>query len=134
MGWISDGVRWGLYGGIYLVIGLVLTMGRRVNLSFTEGGVGYQVSLKNWRWLDLSAIVIFLLFFFVEILLSGSALSDHAALVLFVLHAVRLAGWHTPGIWKCPLLWSLFAAYAFLVSGFLLHAFSRYFGSNLSLP
>ena len=78
----------------------------------------------------MSAIVIFLLFFFVEILFSGSALSAHAALVLFVLHAVRLAGWHTPGIWKRPLLWSLFVTYAFLVSGFLLHAFSRYFGWN----
>ena len=78
----------------------------------------------------MSAIVIFLLFFFVEILFSGSALSAYAALVFFVLHAVRLAGWHTPGIWKRPLLWSLFAAFAFLVSGFLLHAFSRDFGWN----
>ncbi len=33
-------------------------------------------------------------------------------------------GWHTHGIWKQPLLWSLFLAYAFLVIGFLLKAMS----------
>ena len=41
MGWFADGIRWGLYGGLYLIIGLVLTMGRRVIPFFTERGVGY---------------------------------------------------------------------------------------------
>ena len=63
MGWFADGIRWGLYGGLYLIIGLVLTMGRRVIPFFTERGVGYSVDLKNSNWLDLFGIVIFLFFF-----------------------------------------------------------------------
>ena len=47
MGWFADGIRWGLYGGLYLMIGLVLTMGRWVIPFFTERGVGYSVELKN---------------------------------------------------------------------------------------
>ena len=46
MGWFADGIRWGLYGGLYLIIGLVLTMGRRVIPFFTEREVGYSVKKK----------------------------------------------------------------------------------------
>ena len=111
MGWFADGIRWGLYGGLYLIIELVLTMGRRVIPFFTERGVGYPVQLKNWLWLDLSAIVVFLLFFVWELIFPGSKVSAQFALALFVLHTLRVSGWLTNGVWKRPLLWSLFAAY-----------------------
>ena len=130
MGWFADGIRWGLYGGLYLIIGLVLTMGRRVIPFFTERGVGYSVELKNSNWLDLCGIVIFLFFFAWELFFPGSVYSAHFALALFTIHAIRVSGWLTPGIWKKPLLWSLFAAYFFMISGFLLHAGNRYFGWN----
>ena len=90
MGWFVDDIRWGLYGGLYLIIGLVLTMGRRVIPFFTERGVGYQVQLKNWLCFDLSAIVVFLLFFVWELLYPGSKVSTHFALALFVLHILRV--------------------------------------------
>ena len=83
MGWFDDGIRWGLYGGLYLIIGLVLTMGRRVIPFFTERGVGYSVELKNSNWLDLCGIVIFLFFFAWELLFPGSDYSAHFALALF---------------------------------------------------
>ena len=51
-------------------------------------------------------------------------------MALFAIHAIRISGWLTPGIWKKPLLWSLFAAYLFMISGFLLHAGTHYFGWN----
>ena len=130
MGWFADGIRWGLYGGLYLIIGLVLTMGRRVIPFFTEHGVGYPVQLKNWLWLDLSAIVVFLLFFVWELLYPGSKVSAQFALALFVLHILRVSGWLTNGVWKRHLLWSLFAAYFFMISGFLIHAGSHHFGWN----
>ena len=40
--------------------------------------------------------------------------------LLVVAHTLRLAGWYTPGIWRKPLLWILFAGYVFLIIGFLL--------------
>ena len=90
MGWFDDGIRWGLYGGLYLIIGLVLTMGRRVIPFFTERGVGYSVELKNSNWLDLCGIVIFLFFFAWELLFHGSVYSAHFALALFAIHALSL--------------------------------------------
>ena len=111
MGWFADGIRWGLYGGLYLIIGLVLTMGRLVIPFFTERVVGYSVELKNSNWLDLCGIVIFLFFFAWEMFFPGSVYLAHFALALFTIPAIRISGWLTPGIWKKPLLWSLFAAY-----------------------
>jgi uncharacterized protein involved in response to NO len=35
--------------------------------------------------------------------------------------------WHTQGIWRKPLLWSLFVAFGFINLGFLLSAFSAIF-------
>ena len=92
MGWFADGIRWGLYGGLYLIIGLVLTMGRRVIPFFTERGVGYSVELKNSKWLDLFGIVIFLFFFAWELFFPGSDYSAHFALALFAIHAIRISG------------------------------------------
>lgn len=43
---------------------------------------------------------------------------------MFVVNAIRLAFWYRPGIWKKPLLWSLFTAFALIDAGFLLFALS----------
>ena len=54
MGWFADGIRWGLYGGLYLIIGLVLTMGRRV-IPFRMESLPRRACLRNGRdWLDLT--------------------------------------------------------------------------------
>ena len=39
MGWFVDGIRWGVYGGLYLIIGLVLSMGLRVIPFFDKFSV-----------------------------------------------------------------------------------------------
>jgi uncharacterized protein involved in response to NO len=122
LGFTEGGVRWGVYAGLYLIIGLILVMGRRVIPSFIETGVGYSVVLKNRRWLDLASMALFMLFFVVEVFTSSQWLGAWLAVALFSLHAVRAVGWHTPGIWRKPLLWSLYCAYLFIVSGFALHA------------
>ncbi|MDZ7841834.1 MAG: NnrS family protein [Gammaproteobacteria bacterium] len=128
LGYVGHGVHWGIYGGLYLVIGLILTMGRRVIPSFIERGVGYPVTLFNTRWMDLSSLVLFLALFVVEVFITDKALVPWLAGALFGVNAVRLAGWHTPGIWKKPLLWSLYLAYGFIVAGFLLLALSGFAG------
>lgn len=45
-----------------------------------------------------------------------------------LLYSVRLVGWYTSGIWKKPLLWSLYLAMIFIVVGFLLFTLSVYAG------
>jgi uncharacterized protein involved in response to NO len=126
-GWWDNGVRFGLYFGLYLIIALILTMLRRLIPFFTERGVGYSVTLTNRRWLDISSIVIFLVFFVCDLFFHAPQIAAASAVILFVLHSIRLYGWHTPGIWRKPLLWSLYAGYGFIVAGFLLYAASVFF-------
>ncbi|MDE1462897.1 NnrS family protein [Spartinivicinus poritis] len=125
-GILESGIRWGNYTGLYLIIGLILTMGRRVIPFFIERGVGYPVTLKNYLWLDISSLVIFLLFFIATVFTHYTIIAAWLAALLFVIHLVRIAGWYTKGIWRKPLLWSLYLAYDFIIIGFLLFALSGY--------
>ncbi len=132
-GELAQGIHLGLYGGLYLIIGLILTMARRVVPFFIERGVGYQVSLYNAKWLDISSIVLFIAFFVSELFLGTPQLSASCAAGLFVIHTIRLIGWHTPGLWKVPLLWSLYLALVFINLGFLLFVLSVYANVPVSL-
>lgn len=127
-GWIEQGVFWGLYGGLYLVLGLILTMGRRVIPYFIEQGVDYSVSLFNSKWLDISSLLFFLGFFVSELFLLNSALSARLAMLLFIVNAIRLIGWHTRGIWQRSLLWSIYLSFWFITCGFLLFAIADWAG------
>ncbi len=121
-GHLQHGVHWGLYGGLYLVLGLILVVGRRVIPGFIERGVGYPVTLVNRRSLDVSNLVLFVMLFVAEVFVHDSPSMPYLAIALFALNAVRLAGWYTRGIWGTPLLWGLYIAYAFVTLGFLLLA------------
>jgi uncharacterized protein involved in response to NO len=117
---LPDGVSWGLYSGLYLILALIFTMGRRVIPTFIERGVGYPVQLKNWKWLDVSSLLLFLVFWIADLLMPNAAPVALLAGILFVLHGARLAAWYTHGLWKKPLLWVLYLAYGSLVAGFAL--------------
>lgn len=111
-----------LYGGVFLIIGLILTMGRRVFPMFIQNGVDYPVTLINARWIDLGSLFGFLAFFIVELFLDLPLASQTLAAFLFVITTIRLIGWYTPGIWHSPLLWSLLGGLVAIDLGFLLYA------------
>lgn len=119
-----DGVRLGLYAGLYLVLSLILMIGRRVIPFFIERGVGYPFSARNRRWLDLTSLVLFLLFALADLFTDKAWIVALLAAVLFFLHGARLFGWYTPGIWSRPLLWVLILAYGSIILGFGLKAAS----------
>lgn len=119
---LDNGVYLGLYSGLYLVLALIFMLSRRVLPFFIERGVGYPVELRNRRWLDIGSLVLFAAFWIADL-----AWPDHPVVAvlaggLFVLHLWRWLGWYTPGIWKKPLLWSLYLAYAAIIAGFALKA------------
>ncbi|MDH5515664.1 MAG: NnrS family protein, partial [Gammaproteobacteria bacterium] len=122
LGLLDDGMRIGLYSGIYLVVALVFVLARRVFPFFIERGVGYAVELRNRTWLDMSSLVLFLAFWVADVLRPDSLPVALLALALLALHALRLAGWHTAGIWQKPLLWVLYLGYLWLVIAFALKA------------
>lgn len=134
LGIIENGIRIGLYSGVYLVIALIFVMGRRVMPFFIEKGVDDPVQLKNRPWLDISSLVLFLAFWIADIARPDSLPVAVLALALMVLHVIRLAGWHTPGIWKKPLLWVLYVGYGWLIAGFALKAAVVLFGISPFLP
>jgi len=111
-----------IYGGLYLVLGLVLFMGRRVIPFFAERGVGYPVELRNSRWNDIASWILLPSFMVSELMFATGAAGAAVAAALFLSNTWRLAGWYTPGIWRKPLLWSLYLAFALLTLGFLLRA------------
>ena len=124
LGQLDDGVRWGLYSGLYLILSLIFVMARRVVPFFIERGVGYPLQLVNRPWVDYSSLVFMLLFLLVDVFSGLSKLAAALAAALFVVHTIRLYDWYSPGVWKKPLLWVLFLGYGAAVLGFLLKALS----------
>lgn len=128
MGYLEQGIAWGLYTGLYLIVSLIFVMARRVLPFFIERGVGYPVTIKNWAWVDRSSLILLLVFLVADVFMHWEAIAAMMAALLVVVHGVRLYGWHTPGIWRKPLLWVLYVGYAGAVLGFLLKALTPLLG------
>jgi len=72
--------------------------------------------------LDISIMVLFLLFAIVDVFTSFTTVSALLAGVLFIFSIIRLVDWYTHGIWKKPLLWILYLGNVWIAVGFLLKA------------
>jgi len=127
------GIYIGLYLGLYLVLALIFIMSRRVIPFFIEKGVGYPIKLKNWKWLDISSLILFLGFCIADLFIINKLIVTFIAGILFLLHSTRLVAWYTPGIWNKPLLWVLYLAYVALTSGFGLKVMVYIFNLSPSL-
>ncbi len=124
LGYLDGGRRLGLYTALYIIVSLIMLLARRVIPFFIEKGVGYSVTLRNRRWLDLGSLLLMLVFIVFELFVVVPAIAAASAAALTVVHAWRLQGWYTHGIWKKPLLWVLYLGYAWLIAGFLLKTLS----------
>lgn len=115
-----SGQRKALRFAVYMIVSLILTIARRILPFFIERGVGYPVTLRNSRFLDISSLVLLIIFSIVDVFFYMPNVVAVICLLLAIIHTIRLSGWHTPGVWKKPLLWILFIGYAFIICGFLL--------------
>ena len=127
LGW-SNGIRFSLYLGVFVILAIVLTIGRRVTPFFTERGVGYPFTPKNSALLDRACLATFTAFFILKVFTPWTEAAALFALATAACNGWRLAGWYTRGIWHRPLLWSIHLAFAAMIFGFLL------FGSQLFWP
>lgn len=128
LGHLDQGVRWGLYTGLYIVLALIFVMARRVLPFFIERGVDETFTPRNRLWIDIASLVLFLAWAILDVFTRQVTLLAWISLGLLLLHAWRLKDWYTPGIWRKPLLWSIYLAYAFLPLGFLLKALTVWQG------
>ena len=122
LGLVDGGAHLGLHGGLYLVLGIVLFMGRRVIPFFTESGLGHPVEMKNDRWNDVATFILFPAFLLSEVFFQNHFTGALLAAALFILNSLRVNSWHTLEIWQKPLLWGLFAAFIMINLGFMLRA------------
>ena len=123
---LDNGIRMGLYTGLYTIISLIMLMGHRVIPFFIEKGVGYPIKLRDHPWITYTSLALMLVFLVVEVYYPLPMVAAVTAILLVIIHALRLFGWHTVGIWKKPLLWILYVGYGWIVIGFILYA-SAYF-------
>lgn len=126
--------RIGLYLGFYLIIGVVLTIGRRVIPMFIERGVDEDIKVKNSVILDAICLGYFLLFMLVDVFYPKPIFVSFFAGGVAVINLIRLFGWHAQGIWHKPLLWSLYAAFLGICLSFILFAIQPWLAFSHSLP
>lgn len=127
MGVLAEGIQWGLYSAIYMIIALVLVMLRRVMPMFIINGIDGEVELKNRAWVDNASLILLLCLWLVDVFTDFNQVTAILAVALTVLHAIRLAGWYTNKVWSKPLVWILVIAYTFIIIGFALTAAKVYF-------
>jgi len=124
MGVLDDGVQWGLYSALYMIIALIFVMMRRVMPMFIKNGIDGDVEVTNRAWVDHSSLVLLVCLWISDVFTEYDNLTAIFAVLLTLLHALRLAGWYTSKIWSKSLVWILVAAYASFILGFALKALS----------
>jgi uncharacterized protein involved in response to NO len=127
LGLLEEGIQWGLYSGLYMIMALLLVMARRVIPFFIEKGTDSGVKVKNWKWVDNTSLVLLLMLWIADVFTHFKTAASLLAAALFVVHVIRLSGWYTHGLWTKPLLWVLYVAYMFIVIGFMLKADELWF-------
>lgn len=132
-GVLVEGVQWGLYSALYMIIALIMVMLRRVMPMFIKNGIDGEYEAVNRFWLDMSSLVLLLVLWLLDVFTAYEQLTAIIALALAVLHFVRLSGWYSNRIWSKPLVWVLVVAYGFIILGFALKAASVYLGVSVFL-
>lgn len=117
-GILTSGMQFAINGAVLLFISLILMIGRRVIPFFIERGTETRVQLKQYKWLDISILIFFVALFINAIFIKIPYLTALFAWILFALNGYRLFNWHTAGIWRVPLLWSLYLSAWLINVGF----------------
>ncbi|MGH7890742.1 MAG: NnrS family protein [Thermodesulfobacteriota bacterium] len=127
LGLLPDGQRWGVYSALFLVVSTILLMGRKMIPLFIRNGLDFKFEPRNWRVIDILSVFFFVSFFFSELFFASGKLVSIISGRLALIYSVRLYGWYSSKIWKKPMLWVLFVAYAWIAIGFGLKFLSLYF-------
>lgn len=120
-----------------LGITLVLTMiGGRIIPFFTANKLGIKKP-EEGKAIFLMSVIPLLVLMLVQAIPDETALNFLSSLCLVVLsigHFARIKIWHHKGIWKDPMLWSLWLFYACLPVGFVLLSIKPWVAVLGSIP
>lgn len=131
-----------VYAALYLVIGVVFTIGRRVLPFFIVKGIsvnndgksnGINVKQKNSALLDRANLVGLFGFIVFDLFVVMPKVAAIFALICFIVNALRLKNWYHAGIWQKPLLWSLVIAFAGMTMSMLIFAVYPFIDGSMNL-
>lgn len=125
-GILDDGMRLGIYTGLYILLALIFTMGRRVIPFFIERGIGYPIQLHNSKVADIASLVALLGLWFAELFMPHSWLTALCALAVAIPQLLRLYWWYAKGMWQKSLIWVLWAGIGFIALGLVLKAIGEW--------
>lgn len=124
----SYNLRCALETGLYILVAIVLMMIGRLLPAFTRMATAGQVELTNSFRLDTPMTLLMVLFICFAPGWSSLTLAmkfepaRFIALLLALLHGYRLWNWHHWEIATRPLLWVIYVAYFFFITGFFAYA------------
>jgi uncharacterized protein involved in response to NO len=116
LGILVNTVQAGLYGGIDLVLLIMVMVGGRITSAFTRNAIGLQVPPQPRR--DQMAVGVVALLVAVDLLMLPDAIVGTVCLLAALLTAIRIASWQCLKTTKVPLIWILHLAQVWLVIGF----------------
>lgn len=131
-----------VYAALYLVIGVVFTIGRRVLPFFIVKGIsvnndgksnGINVKQKNSALLDRANLVGLFGFIVFDLFVVMPKVAAIFALICFIVNALRLKNWYHADIWQKPLLWSLVIAFAGMTVSMLIFVVYPFIDSSMNL-
>jgi len=125
LGLYAQGAYIGNTLALFMMISLILVIGRRVVPMFIQNGLKLNISLPQSKVIDIGIMLGLVAFLLNELFFQNSTSAILIGLVLFGFNAFRLIRWHHAGIWTKPLLWGLYMGLWLISVGFLIHALSQ---------
>lgn len=112
----------GAYLGLDLILIIMLVMGGRVIPFFIQRGL-QKTAQARVAWLEKGLPALLVIMLVTNLFLIHSSWSALINVILGCWLLPNLWHWHDRAIWRKPLLWSLYLAYAWLVLGLFLRGF-----------
>lgn len=106
--------------GLYVLVMLVMLMGRRVIPFFIEKGTG--LTIRNFRPIDAAINILLPVFIITGVFASLPAATSLLALLMAILIGIRLWGWFVAPLFSRPMIWILYLGYSWIAVGFALVA------------
>jgi uncharacterized protein involved in response to NO len=115
--------RAGLYGAVHIIVAVIVVVAGRVLPFFSERAVQGYVRRNN-KPLDMACAASAIAFALVSVPVPA-AVRLAVAIVAAIATGLRLGLWFDKRILRLPILWILYAGYAWLVAGFVLAALAE---------
>lgn len=125
LGWTAHTARTGTLLMLDLVVLLLLWISGRVIPFFVDRAVP-ESNARNRDWVERATYAGMLLLILSHLLDPSRTWSGWVSLAMAAVQAIRLAGWHHPGVWRIPILWVLILGYAWMPVAFLLQTLAHW--------